>query len=98
MHCNGFHGISVGSLGQYLGETDIVENIYVYNASMAYLGDSARIKVYQGAILLADGTFPLSSGGGSGYVKNVTYDGMHDISGDCKPTEFHIVKTLVDVR
>ena len=29
MHCNGSHGISVGSLGQYAGETDIVENIYV---------------------------------------------------------------------
>jgi galacturan 1,4-alpha-galacturonidase len=87
----GSHGISVGSLGQYLGETDIVENIYVYNASMTYSGDSARIKVYQDAIPLADGTFPLNSGGGSGYVKDVTYDGVHDISNDCKPTEFHIV-------
>ena len=27
--CNGSHGISVGSLGQYIGEVDIVENIYV---------------------------------------------------------------------
>lgn len=27
--CNGSHGISVGSLGQYVGETDIVENVYV---------------------------------------------------------------------
>lgn len=29
LHCNGSHGISVGSLGQYVGEYDIVENIYV---------------------------------------------------------------------
>lgn len=29
MYCNGSHGISVGSLGQYLGEVDIVENVYV---------------------------------------------------------------------
>lgn len=29
MHCNGSHGISVGSLGQYKGEVDIVENVYV---------------------------------------------------------------------
>jgi galacturan 1,4-alpha-galacturonidase len=27
--CNGSHGISVGSLGQYKGEVDIVKNIYV---------------------------------------------------------------------
>lgn len=32
--CNGSHGISVGSLGQYKGEYDIVQNIYVYNISM----------------------------------------------------------------
>lgn len=32
--CNGSHGISVGSLGQYVGQSSIVENIYVYNASM----------------------------------------------------------------
>ena len=29
MHCNGSHGISVGSLGQYVGEVDIVENVLV---------------------------------------------------------------------
>jgi galacturan 1,4-alpha-galacturonidase len=34
MFCNGSHGISVGSLGQYKGEFDIVENIYVYNTSL----------------------------------------------------------------
>ena len=34
MWCNGSHGISVGSLGQYVGEYDIVKNIYVFNASM----------------------------------------------------------------
>lgn len=34
MWCNGSHGISVGSLGQYVGEYDIVENVYVYNASL----------------------------------------------------------------
>ena len=34
LHCNGSHGISVGSLGQYKDEVDIVENVYVYNISM----------------------------------------------------------------
>jgi len=35
MFCNGSHGISVGSLGQYVGQYDIVENIYVFNTSLA---------------------------------------------------------------
>jgi galacturan 1,4-alpha-galacturonidase len=34
MFCNGSHGISVGSLGQYVGAYDIVENIYVFNTSL----------------------------------------------------------------
>jgi Glycosyl hydrolases family 28. len=34
LHCNGSHGISVGSLGQYPGEVDIVQNVLVYNISM----------------------------------------------------------------
>lgn len=34
LHCNGSHGISVGSLGQYPGEVDLVQNVLVYNVSM----------------------------------------------------------------
>lgn len=45
MWCNGSHGISVGSLGQYVGVVDIVENILVHNISMNNAGDGARIKV-----------------------------------------------------
>ncbi|KAL9088249.1 MAG: hypothetical protein Q9159_003233 [Coniocarpon cinnabarinum] len=74
MYCNGSHGISVGSLGQYAGETDIVEDIYVYNISMFNASDGARIKVWPGnqAALSPD----LQGGGGTGSVKNVTYEGM----------------------
>jgi galacturan 1,4-alpha-galacturonidase len=43
LHCNGSHGISVGSLGQYVGETDIVENVLVYNISM--FNASVRIPI-----------------------------------------------------
>lgn len=66
--CNGSHGISVGSLGQYANTTDIVENIFVSNISMSNASNRARIKVFGG------NPDPLSSaGGGTGYVKNVTY-------------------------
>lgn len=34
LFCNGSHGISVGSLGQYVGEFDIVSDVYVYNVSL----------------------------------------------------------------
>ena len=75
MHCNGSHGISVGSLGQYKGETDIVQDILVRNISMYNASDGARIKVWPGvaSALSSD----LQGGGGSGMVRNVLYDGMY---------------------
>ncbi|CAO2649859.1 Nn.00g011510.m01.CDS01 [Neocucurbitaria sp. VM-36] len=72
--CNGSHGISVGSLGQYVGEVDYVKNIYVYNISMSNASDGARIKVWPGSASALSGD--LQGGGGSGAVSNVTYDGM----------------------
>lgn len=72
LYCNGSHGISVGSLGQYPAEFDIVENVYSYNISMNYASDGARVKVWPGdaSALSTD----LQGGGGAGYVKNVTFD------------------------
>lgn len=35
LKCNGSHGISVGSLGQYASETDIVANISVNDITMS---------------------------------------------------------------
>lgn len=80
MQCNGSHGISVGSLGQYPAEYDIVEHVYVYNISMSNASDGARIKVWPGT----DTPFEpgLSGGGGAGYVKNVTYDTFHNNNND----------------
>ncbi|KAF2098780.1 putative polygalacturonase [Rhizodiscina lignyota] len=73
LYCNGSHGISVGSLGQYLGEVDIVENVEVYNIHMSNASDGARIKVWPGSPPGA----AFGTGGGSGYVKNIVYNGMH---------------------
>ncbi|KAI1320146.1 polygalacturonase [Xylariaceae sp. FL0255] len=78
LSCNGSHGISVGSLGQYVGEYDIVENVYVYNNTMANASDAARIKVWPGINSVLEPT--LSGGGGSGYVKNITYGKYHSIN------------------
>ncbi|KAF1952874.1 pectin lyase-like protein [Byssothecium circinans] len=72
--CNGSHGISVGSLGQYVGEVDIVKNIYVFNITMSNSSDGARIKVWPGISSALSGD--LQGGGGSGAVSNITYDGM----------------------
>ncbi|KAI0792449.1 pectin lyase-like protein [Abortiporus biennis] len=69
MHCNGSDGMSVGSLGQYAGETDIVENITVRNIIMNNAQNGARIKVFGGS------PNPNSTaGGGTGFVKNVTFE------------------------
>ncbi|CAK3748229.1 Exopolygalacturonase X-1 [Lecanosticta acicola] len=74
LHCNGSHGISVGSLGQYVGEVDIVENLLIYNISMFNASDGARIKVWPGSPAELSGD--LQGGGGTGRVKNVTYQDM----------------------
>ncbi|KAN0078074.1 polygalacturonase [Tylopilus felleus] len=72
LYCNGSHGISVGSLGQYAGETDIVANIYVKNISMINAQNGARIKVFGGS------PYPNSTaGGGTGYVQNATFEDFY---------------------
>lgn len=75
--CNGSHGISVGSLGQYAGETDIVANVSVYNVTMLYAENGARIKVFGGSPYANSTT-----GGGTGYVKNITYADFTAVSVD----------------
>jgi galacturan 1,4-alpha-galacturonidase len=57
------------------------ENLYIYNISMTNASDGARIKVWPGAIPNSNVT---NAGGGTGYVRNVTYNGMHDVNDDCE--------------
>jgi galacturan 1,4-alpha-galacturonidase len=68
LHCNGSHGISIGSLGQYATEVDIVENVFVTDVYMANAQNGARIKVFGGSPY-ANST----AGGGTGYVRNITF-------------------------
>ncbi|PQE07854.1 Exopolygalacturonase A protein [Rutstroemia sp. NJR-2017a WRK4] len=79
LQCTGSHGISVGSLGQYQGEVDIAENIYIYNISMTNATDGARIKIWPG---VAPGTTGSTAGGGTGYVRNITYDTYQNKNND----------------
>ncbi|KAJ7505741.1 pectin lyase fold/virulence factor [Mycena galericulata] len=62
LNCTGSHGISVGSLGQFAGVFDIVENVTSVNIRMSTNAQNgARIKAFAGP------------GVGSGSVKNVTF-------------------------
>ncbi|KAF2151660.1 glycoside hydrolase family 28 protein [Myriangium duriaei CBS 260.36] len=72
LSCTGSHGISVGSLGQYKGEYDIVQDVLVYNITLTNVTDGARIKVWPGSAAALSGD--LQGGGGSGMVKNIVYD------------------------
>ncbi|KAI1755718.1 polygalacturonase [Xylaria castorea] len=80
LKCHGSHGISVGSLGQYVEQYDIVENVYIYNNTMSDASDAARIKVWPG--VHSDFEPILSGGGGSGYVRNITYERYESINND----------------
>ncbi|KAF8489679.1 glycoside hydrolase family 28 protein [Gautieria morchelliformis] len=61
LDCTGSHGISVGSLGQFPGVFDIVENVVAQNIRMTNAQNGARIKCWAGSNV------------GSGSVKNVTF-------------------------
>lgn len=73
LQCNGSHGISIGSLGEELGEIDIVENVYIYNNSLSNSTEGAAIR-----LKVVPNINPRNpnndDGGGSGYIRNVTYD------------------------
>jgi len=62
LQCNGSHGISVGSLGQFPGMFDIVENVTAVNIRMSNAQNGARIKAWAGNNV------------GGGVVKNVTFN------------------------
>ncbi|KAF7353683.1 Protein kinase domain-containing protein [Mycena venus] len=70
LNCNGSHGISVGSLGQFAGMFDIVENVTSTNVKMSNAQNGARIKAWAGPNV------------GSGIVKNVTFENFVEFNVD----------------
>lgn len=71
LDCDGSHGFSVGSLGQYAGEVDIVANVTVINSIMKNAQYAARIKVFGGSPYTNS-----TAGGGTGYVQNITFQNI----------------------
>ena len=59
--CNGTHGVSMGSIGQYPGVLDYIENAYVENVTMLNAQNGARLKSWAGPDV------------GYGYIRNITY-------------------------
>ncbi|KAJ6088238.1 hypothetical protein N7486_009499 [Penicillium sp. IBT 16267x] len=48
MWCNNTHGVSMGSIGQYSGEMDFIENAYLENITLLNGQNGARLKAWAG--------------------------------------------------
>jgi galacturan 1,4-alpha-galacturonidase len=72
LYCQGSHGISMGSIGQYAGTQDIIQNVLVKNISMVNTSNGARIKAWGGS-----SSSTSTKGGGNGYIQNVTFQDFH---------------------
>ncbi|KAI9728816.1 MAG: hypothetical protein M1834_007202 [Cirrosporium novae-zelandiae] len=63
--CNGTHGVSMGSIGQYSGQYDIIENAYIQNVTLLNGQNGARLKSWAGADV------------GYGIINNITYKDIY---------------------
>ena len=61
MYCNGTHGQSMGSIGQYKGEKSFIKDVHIENIWMLNGQHSARLKTWAG------------EDAGYGFVDNVTF-------------------------
>ncbi|KAF3186727.1 hypothetical protein TWF106_011269 [Orbilia oligospora] len=68
--CNGTHGISMGSIGQYAGVKDYIENVHVEDIIMLNAQCGARLKAWAGR------------SAGYGYIRNVTFKNFYNYNTD----------------
>lgn len=61
MYCNGTHGQSMGSIGQYKNEKSFIKDVHIENVWMLNGEHSARLKSWAGADV------------GYGFIDNVTF-------------------------
>lgn len=66
--CHNSAGIAIGSLGQYDGVRDVVENITAEDVTLIGSRNGAYIKTYVGKPTYYP---PQGGGGGNGYVRNI---------------------------
>lgn len=66
-------GIALGSIGQYPGQIEIMENFTARNIECYDTTFGAYLKSWTG---LGKGYPPNGGGGGIGYAKNITFDGF----------------------
>ncbi|KAM0452005.1 hypothetical protein ACHAPV_009728 [Trichoderma viride] len=72
--CYNSAGIAIGSLGQYEGVRDVVENITAEDVTLIGSRNGAYIKTYVGKRTYWP---PQGGGGGNGYVRNVVFKNFH---------------------
>ncbi|KAJ2970711.1 hypothetical protein NUW58_g9615 [Xylaria curta] len=70
MYCNGTHGQSIGSLGQYKGELSYVKDVVIENIWLLNGDNGARVKVWAGKDV------------GYGFVDNVTFRNFYQAHND----------------
>ncbi|KAH8810842.1 glycoside hydrolase family 28 protein [Xylogone sp. PMI_703] len=99
-------GVAIGSIGQYNGVFETVENVYVNNITSYGTRYAAYIKTWTGQVV---GVPPNGGGGGLGYTRNLTFTNfkMHNttetgvfyitqcttfsgVAGDCNTSLFNI--------
>ncbi|KAJ5995888.1 hypothetical protein N7481_002865 [Penicillium waksmanii] len=63
--CNNTHGVSMGSIGQYAGQMDYIENAHIENVTLLNGQNGARLKAWAGQNV------------GYGRINNITYRNIH---------------------
>ncbi|ORX36062.1 putative polygalacturonase [Kockovaella imperatae] len=79
--CVGGTGIAIGSLAQYPGVTDIIEDVWIEDVKLLP-APSNQCALFQGLLLKAwgaetHGTPPNGGGGGLGYAHNITFKDIY---------------------
>lgn len=72
--CVNTAGIAIGSLGQYEGEFDLVENITAEDVTLIGSRNGAYIKTYMGKSTYYP---PQGGGNGTGAVRNIVFKNFH---------------------
>ncbi|EPE28796.1 Pectin lyase-like protein [Glarea lozoyensis ATCC 20868] len=70
LYCNGTHGVSMGSIGQYAGVKDYIYNAWIENVIMLNAQNGARLKGWAGPNV------------GYGYIQNVTFKNFYNYNVD----------------